>query len=166
MVAAPVRTAGDRIRQRAGPRLASVLGTSLALGLASTALAGGAAVTRGDIHAFATGLGQPITGRAEMIRTADGRTIVSVHVEGLAAGTTYGSHVHQLPCGTSDADGHYKNDPAGPAAPPNEIWPGFTTNSAGIGNGRATVGWTAGSTAVSVVVHAPGGAKIACADLE
>jgi hypothetical protein len=46
------------------------------------------------------------------------------------------------------------------------IWPGFTTNAAGVGNGNATVGWTAGSTAVSVVVHAPGGAKIACADLE
>jgi len=37
--------------------------------------------------------------------------------------------------------------------------------NAGVGNGNATVEWTAGATAVSVVVHAPGGAKIACADL-
>jgi Cu-Zn family superoxide dismutase len=139
---------------------------SIGAAFAPAAMAAGTTVTRGDIAAFATGIGQPIAGRAQMVRTADGKTIVSVHVEGLAASTTYGSHVHQLPCGTSDADGHYKNDPAGPATPPNEIWPGFTTNPAGIGDGNATVAWTAGSTAVSVVVHAPGGAKIACADLQ
>jgi hypothetical protein len=153
-------------RVRVDRRIGLVIGTSLALALAPTVLAGGAMVTRGDITAFATAIGQPITGRAQMVRTADGKTTVSVRVEGLAPNTTYGSHVHQLPCGTSEADGHYKNDPTGPATPPNEIWPGFTTNDAGIGNGNATVDWTAGPTAVSVVIHAPGGAKIACADLE
>jgi len=158
----------DRGRRHAGPgrmRIGIVAGLGLALALAPGVAAGGATVTRGDFAAFATGIGLPITGSAVMVRTADGKTIVAVHVEGLAAGTTYGSHVHQLPCATSEADGHYKNDPAGPATPPNEIWPGFTTNAAGIGNGNATVGWTAGAAAVSVVVHAPGGAKIACADL-
>lgn len=164
MVPTHVRS-GSLVRQR-GLRISTVAATSLALLLAPSVLALGATVTRGDIEAFATGAGQAITGRAQMIRTPDGKTIVSVHVEGLSANTTYGSHVHQLPCGTSEADGHYKNDPAGPAVPPNEIWPGFTTNGAGVGNGNATVGWTAGATAVSVVVHAPGGAKIACADLE
>lgn len=145
---------------------AGALVTGLLLSFSQTVLAAGATVTRGDLSAFAAGAGLAISGRAQMVRTADGKTIVTVHVEGLAANTTYGSHVHQLPCGTSDADGHYKNDPAGPAAPPNEIWPGFTTDDAGIGNGNATVDWTAGAAAVSVVVHAPGGAKIACADLE
>lgn len=158
----PRSRAGNR---RAGLQVAGVVGTSLALLLAPSVLALGATTTRGEIQAFATGIGLPITGRAQMVRTPDGKTIVSVHVEGLAANTAYGSHVHQLPCGTADADGHYKNDPAGPAAPPNEIWPGFTTNDAGVGNGNAIVDWTAGATAVSVVVHAPGGAKIACADL-
>jgi hypothetical protein len=152
--------------RRWGVRVGMVAATSLSLLLTPSVLALGAVVTRGEIHAFATGSGLPITGRAQMIRTADGKTIVNVHVEGLAANTTYGSHVHQLPCGTSDADGHYKHDPAGPATPPNEIWPGFTTNASGVGNGDATVDWIAGATAVSVVVHAPGGAKIACADLE
>lgn len=146
-------------------RLGAILaGSVLVVAFAPSAL-GAAQVTRGDFHAFATGVGLPITGRAQMVRTADGRTTVSVVVEGLAANTTYPAHVHQLPCGTSDADGHYKNDPAGAAAPPNEIWPGFTTNSAGIGAGNATVDWTAGGAAVSVVVHSPTGAKIACADL-
>ena len=160
------RPAPHARRRGAGAHVGLVLGASLAIALAPTVLAGGAIVTRGDISAFATGLGQPITGRAQMVRTADGKTTVSVRVEGLAPNTTYGSHVHQLPCGTSDADGHYKHDPAGPATPPNEIWPGFTTNDAGIGNGYATVDWTAGAAALSVVVHAPTGAKIACADLE
>ena len=158
----------DRGPRHAGlgrTRVATVAGLGLALALVPGVVAGGATVTRGDFRAFATGVGLPITGSAVMVRTADGKTIVTVHVEGLGSSTTYGSHVHQLPCGTSDADGHYKNDPAGPATPPNEIWPGFTTNSAGIGNGNATVDWTAGAAAVSVVVHAPGGAKIACADL-
>lgn len=160
-------TAGTRSRvRRRGLHRSTIAATSLALLLAPSVLALGSTVTRGEVHAFAAGAGLGITGRAQMLRTPDGRTIVSIHVEGLSANTTYGSHVHQLPCGTSEADGHYKHDPAGPAAPPNEIWPGFTTNAAGVGNGNATVDWTAGAAAVSVVVHAPGGAKIACADLE
>jgi hypothetical protein len=152
-------------RRRQGRLWVTAAGVSVVLALAPSVLAGGATVTRGDIVAFATGVGQPISGRAQMVRTPDGKTIVSVHVAGLAPNTTYPSHVHQLPCGVSDADGHYKNDPAGPAAPPNEIWQGFTTDDSGVGNGNATVDWIAGATAVSVVVHAPGGAKIACADL-
>jgi Cu-Zn family superoxide dismutase len=122
-------------------------------------------VTRGEFAAFATGVGLPIGGRAQMVRTPDRKTIVSIHVTGLAPNTSYPAHVHQLPCGTSDADGHYKNDPAGPAAPPNEIWPLFTTDDEGVGNGSAIVDWVAGATAQAVVVHAPSGLKIACADL-
>lgn len=148
-------------------RLPSLLaGAALVAAFVPSALAGSAIITRGDFAPFVVNTDLQITGRAQMNRTADGKTIVSVHVEGLLAGTTYGAHVHAAACANGFADGHYKDDPAGPAAPPNEIWPGFTTNEAGIGNGNATVDWTAGSTAVSVVVHAPGGAKIACADLQ
>jgi len=145
--------------------IAMLASLSLAATLAPLVLAEGAIVTRGDVHAFATGAGLPITGRAQMVRTADGKTIVTIQVEGLAASTTYGAHVHQAPCATGDADGHYRFDPSGAAAPPNEIWPGFTTNAAGVGSGYASVVGTAGPNAVSVVVHAPTGAKIACADL-
>jgi hypothetical protein len=138
----------------------------IALAVASGVMASGAIVTRGELDPFAAGLGLELSGHAQMVRTANGTTIVSVHVEGLAPNTTYGSHVHQQACSNGDADGHYKFDPTRPAEPPNEIWPGFTTNSAGVGNGNATVYATAGPAAVSVVVHAPGGAKIACADLK
>ncbi|HYK95702.1 MAG TPA: hypothetical protein VE011_07565 [Candidatus Dormibacteraeota bacterium] len=147
-------------------RLAALL-TALALTVVftSTVLADGATVTRGDVQAFATGAGLPISGRARMVRTADGKTIVSLHVEGLLPNTAYGSHVHRQACTQGDADGHYRFDPAGAAAPPNEIWLSFTTDSAGIGNSNAVALATAGPTAVAVVIHAPGGAKIACADL-
>jgi hypothetical protein len=153
---------------RSGKTRLTTLAVALALAaaFAPAAFAGGASVTRGDFAAFATGVGQAITGHAQMIRTADGKTIVSVHVEGLAANTTYGSHVHLQACSDGFAGTHYRFDPAGAAAPPNEIWPGpFTTDAAGVGNGNAIAVGRAGSAAVSVVVHAPGGAKIACADL-
>ena len=157
----------DRPFRRGMARSAAVIGVVLmGLAVASAVGASGARVTRGEVHAFATGVGNDITGEARMVRTADGQTIVIVHVEGLAPDTAYGSHVHQQACANGEADGHYKFDPAGPATPPNEIWPAFTTNAAGIGNGYASVDGTAGPTAMSVVVHAPGGAKIACADLD
>lgn len=41
----------------------------------------------------------------------------------------------------------------------------FTANAAGHTHGNARVGETAGVTAVSVVIHAPEGQKIACPDL-
>ena len=136
--------------------------------LVGTASADGATVTRGDFTAFAAGpsLGyEDLAGHARMIRTASGSTIVKVHVTGLQPATTYGSHVHAAACDVGEADGHYKDDPDGPATPPNELWPGFTTDADGIGNGGDKAPWTARETAVSVVVHAPGGAKIGCADL-
>jgi hypothetical protein len=148
-------------RRRLGVAAATV---GLLAALAPNALAS-AQATRGDFSSF-NGYTGTITGRAQMVRTADGKTIVSIHVEGLVPGTTYGSHVHAAACATGLADGHYKFDPAGAATPPNEIWPGpFTANEAGIGNADTIADGTAGPTAVSVVIHAPGGAKIACADL-
>ena len=144
---------------------ATTAAATLAFGAVGPALADGASVTEGSIHAFATSTDPGIVGRATMVRTADGRTIVVVHVSGLAPDTRYGSHVHLQACASGNAGGHYRFDPAGPATPPNEIHLDFTTNAAGIGLGRAVVDATAGPTAVAVVVHAPGGSKIACADL-
>jgi hypothetical protein len=132
------------------------------------ATAAGARVTRGDFNEFSVNTNLDIGGRALMVRTAYGRTIVTVHVTGLEAGVTYGSHVHRQACGMGLAGTHYQFVPSTTfVTPPNEIWPGpFTTNAAGIGNSDTIAEGTAGSDAVSVVVHAPGGAKIACADLQ
>lgn len=138
--------------------------------MAGTAMAGRAQVTEGSFDTFADGpaLGYHVDGKAHMVRTADGKTIVSVNVSGLAPGATYGSHVHAQACDDGNAGGHYRfSDPVpGGDLDGHEIWPGpFTANPAGNAHGKATVWATAGPDAVSVVIHAPTGQKIACADL-
>ena len=157
-----------KAHRSATARVAVIAATAivaLAIGAEAAAAADEALVTRGGFRAFATSSDPDISGQAVMVRTADGTTIVMVSVRGLTASTAYGAHVHGRACADGFAGGHYKHDPAGPAAPPNEIWPAFTTNGAGVGNGRATAHWRARPEAMSVVVHAPGGAKVACADL-
>ena len=148
--------------------VAASMGALIALAVGPAA-SDGARVTRGDFSVFAAGVGvyNDIAGHAQMVRTASGTTIVTVHISGLLPNTTYASHVHKQACSVGEADGHYQRE-AGSASPPNEIWPGpFTTDDEGVANGKATVDYTAGSDAVSVVVHAPGDPpnKIACADL-
>ena len=158
-------------------RLALPLGALAALLLVSPTAAWGAQVTHGRFHEFSAGVtqGLDIDGQAVMVRT-NGRTYVVVHVRGLSANTAYGAHVHKQACDAVDpvtglptyADGHYQYVPGtGPdyVNAVNEIWPEFTTNAAGVGNGFARNVGIAGPTAVAVVIHAPGGAKLACADL-
>src|SRR6185369_5056686 len=58
--------------------------TVLGLAAALPVQADGATVTAGDVHAFATSSDSGIAGRATMVRTAAGTTIVIVQVEGLA----------------------------------------------------------------------------------
>ena len=149
-----------------------VVGVGILVAATAAGSAGPAQVTGGGLTPFAAGTGTAVGGHAQMVRTASGATIVSLHVTGLAPGGHYVSHVHAAPCGVGAADGHYKLDPAGAATPPNEIWPGggpFVANAAGNADERAVVNYTAGTSAVSVVVHdlsLPSTAnKIACADL-
>lgn len=149
--------------------LAMAIALSVVL-MTSSAVAGGAQVTRGSLNTFADGptLGYQIDGKAQMVRTADGKTIVTVNVSGLTPDTTYGSHVHNQACADGNAGGHYRFDAPVPDGDLDgyEIWPGpFTANEAGNAHGKAAVSAAAGADAVSVVVHAPTGHKIACADL-
>jgi len=143
--------------------------TMAVLVLAAPAAATNAQVTRGQIVTFADGatLGYSVAGRAVMVRTPHS-TKVSLTLLGLQPGATYGSHVHNQSCSDGNAGGHYSFGfpvPGG-ALDGSEIWPGpFTANSSGNAVGWVMVGEVAGPEAVSVVIHAPGGAKIACADL-
>jgi len=150
-------------------KLAVTVVVLVLLALALPALAGGAIVTRGEFASYASGpsLGYDVGGHAQMVRTADGQTIVTIQITGLKSGVTYGAHVHNLPCGVNNGGGHYQDVVGGPVDAANEIWPGFTANPAGIGNGFASNDFTARPEAQSVVIHDPtaANARIACADL-
>ena len=137
------------------------------LAMTIPAVASSAEVTSGDFRTYAAGIerGYDINGHAVMTRTVDGKTLVNVHVSGLEGNISYGVHVHNRACNDANAGGHYMHDPAGPVDPYNEIWPVFTTNPAGIGNGKAVHAFRARPEAQAVVVHDADGARIACADL-
>ena len=46
-----------------------------------------------------------------MTRTADGKTLVSVHATGLMADIAYGVHVHNKACNDANGGGHYQKPP-------------------------------------------------------
>jgi hypothetical protein len=137
---------------------------------------------RGEFTTLPAGaaMGLEIDGVATIKRTQSG-TVVKARVRGLQPGTTYGAHLHNAPCSAADpGGGHYRNDPAGPSVPPNELWlsstrdpmAGITANSRGVTRGRGKADWVARPEAQSVVIHSippggttAGGPKIACADL-
>lgn len=136
--------------------------------IAAPAVATPAAAT-GTFNEYAAGpgLGYDVGGHAQLVRTSDGRTIVTVVIQGLVPDTGYGVHVHDGSCAA--LGGHYFFDgpvPGGDGPNGDELWPGpVTANAGGTARGKATVDATADTAAASVVVHAPGGARIACADL-
>lgn len=140
------------------------------LAISVAAANAGAQVTRGEFQTYASGpaLGYDISGHAQMERLPSGKTLVSVHVTGLRPGVTYPVHVHNRACNDNNGGGHYQDNVGGPVDAVNEIWPGFTSNGAGVGNGNATNAFVARPEARAIVVHDPnaGGARIACADLE
>ncbi len=153
--------------------VAALVGIPVFIAQLSPAVSAGAQVTRGEFNVFAAGVGDPrfehLSGHAQMVRAADGKTIVTVAVTGLVPGTTYPVHVHAAPCAVGLADGHFQFQPGGAVDAYNELWPGFTANAAGAGNGMAVAERTAGLNAVSVVIHSPDRSpapKVACADLE
>lgn len=134
---------------------------------AVTVAAQGAQVTAGAFQTYAAGLERDyaISGQAHMVRTADGRTLVKVQASGLAPHTSYPVHVHNAPCNVNNGGGHYQHE-GGAVDAVNEIWPAFTTNAAGHGNGMAVNEFTARPEAQAIVIHDTDAARIACVDLE
>jgi hypothetical protein len=124
-------------------------------------------------------MGLRIKGFAVITRSSRGTNLYGL-AWGLLPRTTYGAHLHNLPCSENEGGTHYKDNPAGPPMPPNEIWlsssrdplAGITSNALGIAFGRGSADWVARPEAQSVVIHhiepggtPAGGIKIACADL-
>jgi hypothetical protein len=125
--------------------------------------------------AVGAGLGYDIHGSAKMtIGSSD--TVVKINVSGLDPSKTYGSHLHNGTC-ASGGGGHYQDTAGGETVPPNELWlanDGLTlrSNPGGVAHATGQASWVARTSAPapttnarSVVVHEPGGARIACVDL-
>jgi len=163
-------------------RSLTFVAVAVAITFALAPAAAGATKTRGTFQTLAAGaeLGLQIEGIAQLTRSDDATT-AKVVVRGLEPGATYAAHLHNAPCsGDNPGGGHYKDDPAGPSVPPNELWlsstddpfAGITANEDGVAHGRGSADWVARPEAQSIVIHyiAPGGTtaggeKIACADL-
>lgn len=119
-----------------------------------------------------------LKGNAVISRVAgDNWTVVRLSVNGLLPNTTYGSHVHSLPCntpgtvgGTDFAGPHYKQNAAVTevtASAANEIWTSLTTNATGHGEMRVAVNHVARPDAASIVIHdsVTPTTRLACVDL-
>ncbi len=92
-------------------------------------------------------------------------TTVTVEMVGLKPGDHYLAHLHAQPCSQDNGGGHFRFDPNGPAAPPNEVHLAFTADQAGHGFMTVNNQQTA-DNAKALVVHpaiAPD-SRIACAD--
>ena len=144
----------------------------------------------GDLTVYAdpygTGAANPITGgeaSVHSVTTPSGKTIVTLHVSGLPANRSFGSHVHKLACNDNKAGGHYQNVPAVPptsvndpsvANPENEVWLDFTANAAGNAEAHAEVDFAFrldGANAVMIHDHhtesgGVAGSKLACLDVD
>jgi hypothetical protein len=150
--------------------------------LGAAPAAGGPTKDRGTFQTLPDGaaMGLAIDGFAAITRS-DAVTQVKAVVRGLEPATTYAAHLHSAPCSAANpGGGHYKDDPAGAAVPPNELWlsstddpmAGIDANAGGVAHGRGSANWEARPEAQSVVIHfippggnTAGGPKIACADL-
>lgn len=150
--------------------LALATAASLAVGATAAVADTGPAkrTAAGGFDTLAAGAGtgyERAHGNARIVR--DGRagtTTVHVVLNGLAANTHYGAHLHLGSC--DQVGGHYKHDPAGIAMPPNELWPVLDTDHRGRARTSASEDWIARDEAGAVVVHDPAtGAKVLCADL-
>lgn len=120
------------------------------------------------------------TGRVHVVinESKDGKTLVTLNVDGLPAGRSFGSHLHRDTCASAFGGPHYQApDPAAPvtanADATHEVWLDFTTNEVGGGRSQAVVPFGVLSGSRSVVIHqnphtAPGGGagpRLACLDL-
>jgi len=124
--------------------------------------------------------GPDVRGTAQIVRSGS-HTMVEVLVTGLEPGVTYTAHLHEGTCGDPTSP-HYRNDPNGLDAPPNELWPssdpldqlaGLTADENGVARGFGIADWVARPTARAVWIHEPpvdpndphAHARVGCADL-
>lgn len=133
--------------------------------------ASGPPPTTAMLHSILTGTFQPmlgvtgVGGRAQLVRTLAGATRIDVALAGLPANQTLTAHVHVGPCAYQGA-GHYKIEPlVAETVEENELWLRVATSPDGVGRASVELAHMARGEALSIVVHATDGTKLACADL-
>jgi hypothetical protein len=106
-----------------------------------------------------------VTGTAWLAHAAATGTTVTIELQNLPPGA-YFAHLHASPCSAGNGGRHFMFDPAGQAAPPNEIHLAFTAGQDGRGFMTAHNAKDVGTAARSVVVHptAAMDSRLACAD--
>ena len=133
----------------------------------------GATVRSGDLVPFPDAA-IIVVGSVDLLRS-NGATVARLSVSDLPAETTFGAHVHDLPCNVRTGvgglgGGHYKLDPSVEGTDEaNEMWLTLSTDIDGNASSEIIAeGHTARPEAQSVVVHDPQDASIrlACADLQ
>lgn len=160
-------------------RFLVVLGVLAAVTLPGSPVEADTSVGRFNTLPGGTALGLEIDGVARIHRGSE-ETTGRVLVRGLEPGMVYAAHVHNQPCGLNAGGAHYRDDPGGAGAPPNELWfsgsddptAGIRARRSGVARGSGAVDWVARPEAQSVVIHqvvsatgTSGGPKLACADL-
>jgi Cu-Zn family superoxide dismutase len=120
------------------------------------------------------------SGRVHMVVNGgqDGQTLVTLNVEGLPTGRSFGSHLHRDSCASAFGGPHYQApDPATPVAAnadaDHEVWLDFATNAVGRGRSQASVPFEVLSASRSVVIHqndhtavgGTAGQRLACLDI-
>lgn len=132
---------------------------------------GGVIVTSGKVVTTTAGinLGYKARGHARMERRLPGETgitTVTLQVEGLIPGLTYGTHVHNGTC-ASGGGGHYQHVVGGDVNNINEIWLNLTADKSGKGVSKAEHAHLAREDARSIVIHESGlPTRIVCIDLK
>ena len=129
----------------------------------------GATVYTGDFFKLASASSRgycDLQGVGQLVRSG-AHTYATVRIEGLDSNADYPVHVHRYSCDVNDAGPHYKFDPGeSGTVRENEIWPAFTTDDDGLGEGSDDVQHVARPDAMAIVLHDTDGTKLACADLE
>jgi Cu/Zn superoxide dismutase len=167
---------------------AVLVGVSASVALAATAVAGAAVLRFADeLRDYSTATAGPFdhaSAQLQLVDRTSGTTAV-LHVRGVdpsVAGTTFGAHVHNGPCGTDapaaalghyNADAHAGHDPV-VVSGRTEVWLDFTVDSTGAGDSSAAVSFPVEPGARSVVVHASptdpatgaAGPRLACLPVE
>jgi superoxide dismutase, Cu-Zn family len=155
-----------------------------AAGGAIVANAAGSLTPNPGFVANATDLVNPTIGadaRVHLVvnRGAGGQTLVSLHVDGLPAGRSFGAHLHRDSCSAAFGGPHYQApDPTHPVAAnadaDHEVWLDFTANAAGRGRALAVVPFEVQRGARAVVIHqgdhtmvgGTAGQRLACIDVD